>query len=140
MCEVLTRCYQNILDQPGLMPSFMIEELTYMLPKEPAAHSLSAFRPIVCLPTLNQRLTAIISKKVYGHCEAINIRTIEQKGSCRDSRSCRDLLTIDNDVAKQPQKHQRKLHMAYIHYKEVFLQYPTITCLRFSGHTRSVHA
>ena len=77
---ILSKCMQNIINNPALTPFFMLEVITYMLPKKPDAHSPSDFRPIACLPTICRLLTAVISDKVYAHCELNNVLPEEQKG------------------------------------------------------------
>ena len=83
-----------------------------MLPKKPDAHSPSDFRLIACLHTIHRLLTAVIYDKVYEYCELNNILTEEQKGCCRNSRGCKDLVTIDSIAVLQAKEHQRNLHMA----------------------------
>ena len=61
---VLDKWMQNIINNPEFASSFMLEEITYMLPKKPDAHSPSDFRPLACLPTIYRFLTAVISDEV----------------------------------------------------------------------------
>ena len=77
--SVWTKCMQNIINHPKLAPSIMLEGITYMLPKKPDAHSPSDFKPVAHLQNIYRLLTAVISDKVYVHCELNNILTDKQK-------------------------------------------------------------
>ena len=74
-------------------------------------------RPMACFPTIYKLHTAVNSDKIYAHCELNNILREKQKGCCRNSRGCKDLVIIDSIAVLQAKEHQRNFHMAYIEYK-----------------------
>ena len=58
---VLAKYMQNIILNPELASFFMLEGITYMLPKKPDSHSPSGFGPIAYLSNICKFLTAVIS-------------------------------------------------------------------------------
>lgn len=122
--QKLAECFNKVLRDPELFPSFLTQGITYLLPKDFNTSNPAKYRPITCLPCLYKIFTSVISRRIQRHCEINNIMTEEQKGCKRDSRGCKDQLIIDSVVTGQAVKKSRNLSMAYIDYKKAFDSVP----------------
>jgi len=53
------------------MPEYLMQGITYLIPKGKKTTAPSKYRLIACLCTLYKIITACIADKVYKHCEKL---------------------------------------------------------------------
>lgn len=126
----LLRYINQWLQEPQLLPSFLTQGITYLLPKGQTTNDPSKYRPITCLQTLYKIITACIAKLINNHIETHKILNEEQKGCKKGARGCKEQLIIDQIVLKQACSKQRNLHMCYIDYKKAYDSVPHSWLLR----------
>lgn len=103
-----------------MMPPFLTQGVTYLIPKGQDTRDPANYRPITCLPTLYKIITSIVARKIHQHCERYEILAEEQKGCRKSSQGCKEQLTIDSVVVEQACHGRRNLNAAYIDYKKAF--------------------
>jgi len=64
----------------GNTPDFLVQGITYLLPKSQDCQDLSKYRPITCLCTIYKIYTACIAEKIYKHLDANKLLAEEQQG------------------------------------------------------------
>lgn len=128
--ETLARQFQRCLMNPEEVPNFLMEGVTYMLPKTDTPDHPKKFRPITCLPTLYKLLTSIITKKIDGYLSRNNILATEQNGCRRRAQGCKELLLIDNVAMQHIKNKKRNASVAWIDYQKAFDSIPHSWLLR----------
>ena len=78
------------------------------------------YRPITCLPTSFELMTAIITKSMLNHLENNGLIPDEQKSNRRQSRVTKDQLLIDKMILRKAKRRKTNLHVAWTDYKKVF--------------------
>ncbi|XP_055842673.1 uncharacterized protein LOC129909623 [Episyrphus balteatus] len=132
----VVRCFNKILDKEQRIPEFFTKGRTFLIPKNRDTENPSAFRPITCLVTLYKAFTAIISNRIWQHCDSNGIIPCEQKGCAKRSRGCKELITIDAIIAQNSVHNNRNLSVAYIDYQKAYDNVPhsyLIEALRIHG-------
>lgn len=120
----LASSFNKILNGEEDMPTFLTMGKTYLLFKSGDSKKPENYRPITCLPTLYKALTAILSQKIYDHCAGNDLLPIEQRGCAKNSRGCKELITIDAIITRNSICHHRNLSVAFIDYKKAFDSVP----------------
>ena len=90
----LTAAINRVLKQPAEMPLFLVQGMTYLLPKGERSANPAKYRPITCLPTLYKVITACVAERIRHHCEINNVILEQQKGCAKNSRGCKEQLVI----------------------------------------------
>lgn len=121
---LLAHHFNSFLRHPNLVPAFMTQGITYLLPKGENTRDPSKYRPITCLPTIYKIFTAYISKEIYHHCEVNNILAEEQKGCIKGSQGCKEQLVIDLVILNQARSKRKNLYVSYIDYRKAFDSVP----------------
>jgi len=112
------------MEDAGNIPDFLVQGITYLLPKNQDCQDPSQYRPITCLFTIYKIYTARIAEKVYKHLDANKFLAEEQKGCIKNSQGCKEQLIIDSVVLEQAHKDNRNLYIAYIDYRKAFDSVP----------------
>lgn len=112
------------LENPTLMPIFLTQGTTYLIPKGEDTINPSQYRPITCLQTIYKILTACITRLISNHVDNNNILAEEQKGCRKGSKGCKEQLVTDEIILNQAQKKMRNIFMSYIDYKKAFDSVP----------------
>lgn len=96
-----------------------------MLPKDLSDTTNPAkYRPITCLQNVYKIITSCLSESIYKHIQEHNILSEEQKDCRKNSKGCKEQLTIDAVACKQALKQKRDIHTMYIDYKKAFDSVP----------------
>ncbi|XP_030758039.1 uncharacterized protein LOC115883768 [Sitophilus oryzae] len=122
--QPLTKCFQQVLQNPEQIPKFLTIANTYLLFKKGDPADPRNYRPITCLSVLYKLLSAVINNHIYKHCQLNNIIAPLQKGCARGSRGCKDLLICDSVISEQARAKQRNLHVGYIDYSKAYDSVP----------------
>ena len=109
---------------PEMVPGFLTEGKTYLLPKREISNDPSKYRPITCLQTVYKIMTACVSRLINAHVSKQNILTEEQKGCRKGMKGCKDQLVVDSVVLKEAHQRNRKLFCCYIDYQKAFDSVP----------------
>lgn len=120
----------QIVHDPTLMPDFLTNGVTYLLPKSAITNDPSQYRPITCLPTLYKIISGILCNKIYNYLEVNNILTREQTGCRRKSMGCKEQITIDSVIMEQARQQKRNLSMAFIDYQKAFDSVPHVWLIK----------
>lgn len=123
--EKLREAINEAIDDPNKIPEFLLQGITYLLPKDPQnSQDPAKYRPITCLPTMYKIITSCIAKRIYEHCEDNNLIAIQQNGCKKGSKGCKEQLIIDSVVCNQAATKNRNLYTAFIDYKKAFDSVP----------------
>jgi hypothetical protein len=115
----------NFIRDPGSVPSFVTQGITYMLPKDKTdPKNPSKYRPITCLQNIYKILTSCISEIIYKHLETHNILAEQQKGCRKKSQGCKEQLIIDSVVSKLALRTKSDIYTMYIDYQKAFDSVP----------------
>ena len=120
----LAHHFDQFMEDAGNIPDFLVQGITYLLPKNQDCQDPSQYRPITCLFTIYKIYTARIAEKVYKHLDANKFLAEEQKGCIKNSQGCKEQLIIDSVVLEQAHKDNRNLYIAYIDYRKAFDSVP----------------
>lgn len=121
----IVQFFNEALKNPEIMPRFLTQGDTYLLPKtSPAVADPSKYRPVTCLPTLYKIFTTLLANKIYTHINAHNLLATEQKGCRKGTQGCKDQLVIDQVIAEYARRNKRDLHTAFIDYQKAFDSVP----------------
>ena len=112
------------MEDAGNIPDFLVQRITYLLPKSQDCEDPSKYRPITCLCTIYKIYTACIAERICKHLDAKKLLAEEQKGCIKNSQGCKEQLIIDSVVMEQAHKDNRNLYIAYIDYRNAFDSVP----------------
>lgn len=121
---LLAQHFQKFLDDPASFPDFLCTGITYLKPKSEDLQNPAKYRPITCLSTIYKIFTSVIANRILTHCEENYIIAEEQKGCKKNTKGCKEQLTIDNVVLEQAHKKSRNLFTCFIDYKKAFDSVP----------------
>jgi hypothetical protein len=108
----------------GNIPDFLVQRITYLLPKSQDCQDPSKYRPITCLCTIYKIYTGCTAEKIYKHLDTNKLLAEEQKGCIKNSQGCKEQLIIDSVILEQAHKDNRNLYTAYIYYRKAFDSVP----------------
>ena len=81
----LVHCFTTILQNPDVMPDWLTEGITYLLPKSQQTKNPKNYRPITCLTMMYKLLTSILTNRMYSLLEQNQLVPQEQKGCVREA-------------------------------------------------------
>ena len=122
--EALARSFNDILNSPDALPTFIASGTTQLLYKKGDHRDPKNYRPITCLSTIYKLFTSILNTKLTEHCSKNNILAPEQKGCVKGSLGCKEQLIIDTVITNHARTKQKDLHMCYIDYCKAFDSVP----------------
>ncbi|KAG6445629.1 hypothetical protein O3G_MSEX004071 [Manduca sexta] len=114
----------DFLKFPQIVPTFLTQGITYMIPKDPNSTNPEKFRPITCLQTIYKIITSCISQAIYKHLTDNSILAEEQKGCRKQSQGCKEQITIDTIAMKHTTVAKRDMCTMYIDYQKAFDSVP----------------
>ncbi|CAK1593328.1 unnamed protein product [Parnassius mnemosyne] len=114
----------NFIQKPDIMPRYITQGLTYMIPKDADHQNPAKYRPITCLQTIYKLLTACITELLHQHIANNNILAEEQKGCRKSSQGCKEQLIIDSVAMKQAISNRKNISTMYIDYRKAFDSVP----------------
>lgn len=121
----LHKFLNNFIQEPSILPKYITEGVTYMIPKDYTDFTNPAkYRPITCLQTLYKILTACISEIVYTHLDKYKILAEQQKGCRKASQGCKEQILIDSVILSQVCKTKSDLFTMYIDYQKAYDSVP----------------
>ena len=113
------------ISNPDRIPKYITAGVTYMIPKDKTDTTNPAkYRPITCLQTIYKIITSCLATTLYKYLDTHNILTEQQKGCKKNSRGCKEQLTIDSIILKQVKKYKTNLFTMYIDYKKAYDSVP----------------
>ena len=120
----LARHFNQFKADAGNIPDYLVQGVTYLLPKSEDCQDPSKYRPITCLCTIYKIYTACIAEKICKHLDTDELLAEEQKGCIQNSQGCKEQLIIDSVVLEQVHKDNRNLYTAYSDYRRAFHSVP----------------
>ena len=75
----LTQLYNLIITDPKQIPQWLVNSITYLLPKSDDTNNPKNYRPITCLTTTYKILTSILTEHTYSFLIDSNLFPDEQK-------------------------------------------------------------
>jgi len=120
----LAHHFNQFMEGAENIPDFLVQGITYLLPKSQDSQDPFKYRPITCLCTMYKIYTACIDEKIYKHVDANKLLAEEQKGCIKNSQGCKEQLIIDSVVLEQAHKDNRNLYIAYIDCRKAFDSVP----------------
>lgn len=116
--------FNQMIENHQLIPNWMAEGRTVLIPKTNNTNDPKNYRPITCLNTMYKLLTGILARKMSEFISSNNLMPIEQKGCCKGSYGCKDQLLYSKTVIEDCKKHKKKLCIAWIDYRKAFDSVP----------------
>ena len=77
------------MEDAGNIPEFLVQWITYLLPKSRDLEDPSKYKPITCLYTMYKIYTECIAEKIYKHLERNKLLAEELKGRIENSQGCK---------------------------------------------------
>lgn len=114
----LTNIINN--DQASILPDWVSEGRTRMLPKKDNPTSAQDFRPITCLNTMYKLITSIINNELQEHLTKFNLMQLDQRGGTKGSMGCVDNLLIDKAILEDASKNKKNLSCLWVDVKKAF--------------------
>ena len=71
--------FNQFMEDARNIPDFLVQGITYLLPKSRDCEDPSKYRPTTCLCTIYRIYTASIAEKIYKHLETNKLLAEEQK-------------------------------------------------------------
>ncbi|XP_052756188.1 uncharacterized protein LOC128201893 [Galleria mellonella] len=121
---ILHNHINSFIENPDTIPEFVTEGITYMIPKDQEHQDPGKYRPITCLQNIYKILTSCLTNLIYNHIERNNILSEEQKGCRKNSRGCKEQLTIDTIAMKIVSLRKKDFSVMYIDYRKAFDSVP----------------
>ena len=108
------------LDEPELLPSWLLNGKTVLIPKTNRLDKVEDFRPITCLNTVYKIFTGIIGNHMKQHVFTNNLWDENQLGTKENVLGTVDLLLVDQCIMEEIKNHHRNAAVAYYDYKKAY--------------------
>ena len=96
------------------MPQWLVNGITYLLPKSDETNNHKNYRGIICLTTMYKILTSILTEYTYSFLIDSGLFQDQQKGCKRGSCGCKDQLLINKMIIKNCHNRNTNLSIAWI--------------------------
>ena len=106
------------------IPAWFVKGRTVLIPKAGCEGRLNQYRPITCLNTAYELLTAVLTEVLYDHAMEHAYLPPEQRAIRRGHRGCLDALMVDSMVAREAMVCRRSLSVAWIDYEKAYDRVP----------------
>ena len=116
----IIRCFTRWREQPEVIPDWLTQGRTVLLPKTEDLSSERNYRPITCLNTCYKIFTGMIGKYMKEHAERNNIWDRCQLGTCSGVLGTVDQLLIDAAIMDEVRNQQRNLAVAFYDYQKAY--------------------
>ena len=116
----IIRCFTRWREQPEVIPDWLTQVRTVLLPKTEDLSSERNYRPITCLNTCYKIFTGMIGKYMKEHAERNNIWDRSQLGTCSGVLGTVDQLLIDAAIMDEVRNQQRNLAVAFYDYQKAY--------------------
>ena len=116
----IIRCFTRWREQPEVIPDWLTQGRTVLLPKTEDLSSERNYRPITCLNTCYKIFTGMIGKYMKEHAERNNIWDGCQLGTCSGVLGTVDQLLIDAAIMDEVRNQQRNLAVAFYDYQKAY--------------------
>ena len=116
----IIRCFTRWREQPEVIPDWLTQGRTVLLPKIEDLSSERNYRPITCLNTCYKIFTGMIGKYMKEHAERNNIWDRCQLGTCSGVLGTVDQLLIDAAIMDEVRNQQRNLAVAFYDYQKAY--------------------
>ncbi|XP_044766184.1 uncharacterized protein LOC123322306 [Coccinella septempunctata] len=121
---VLARLIKGALEQPHIIPTYLTQGITYMIPKKGDLKKPENYRPITSLPSLYKIMTSTVSHQIDTHLKRNNIMTWEQNGCKNNGKGSKELLIVDRTITRQAKTRKKNISMAWINYQKAYDSVP----------------
>ena len=120
----LTQLYNLIITNPKQIPQWLVNGITYLLPKSDETNNPKNYRLITYLITMYKILTSILIEYTYSFLIDSGLFPDEQKGCKCGSYGCKDQLLINKMILENCHNRNTNLSIAWIDYKKGFDSVP----------------
>ena len=86
----LAHHFNQFMENAGNIPDFLVQGITYLLPRSQDCQDPSKYRPITCLCTIYKIYTARIAGKIYKHLDTNKLLAEEQKEVSKTLRAVKN--------------------------------------------------
>ena len=101
----LAHYFNQFMEDARNIPEFLVQGITYLLPKSRDWEDTSKYRPITCICTIYNIYIACIAEKIYKHLETNKLLAEEQKGCIKNFQGyCKEHLIVHSVVLEQAHK------------------------------------
>ena len=111
-------------DPTQVVPQWLVEGRTVMLPKGTDPTIPGAQRPITCLNLMYKLLTGTLARVLMRHVTNYNLLPPEQKALRKGARGCMDALAIDAAVVRECKEDRRNCTMVWLDFRKAFDRVP----------------
>ena len=114
------RCFTRWREQPEVIPDWLTQGRTVLLPKTEDLSNERNYRPITCLNTCYKIFTGMIGKYMKEHAQRNKIWDRSQLGTCSGVLGTVQQLLIDAAIMDEVRNQQRNLAMAFYDYQKAY--------------------
>ena len=118
--QYLARIFTSYINGETIIPDWLVEGRTVLIPKKGDLSNPKNYRPITCLNTVYKIFTTILNNRIARAVDPIWRRTYEQRGCKTGVSGCRDNLLIDRCICQDAVYYKRNLSMAWLDYTKAF--------------------
>ena len=111
---------QDFLNTRVLVPKWMIQGGTVLIPKVGCDGSPEKYRPIACLNSGYKLMTAVVMELLLEHIMDSNVLPVEQRALQRGHRGCLDALLIDRSVTESKRMSRTDLSVAWVDFQKAY--------------------
>ena len=122
--KFLASTMNNYIEQPSLLPEWVVRGRTTLLPKSNKTTDATQYRPITCLITYWKCLSGILSEKITKHLNESKILADEQQGAVKNSYGTKTQLIINKTIVEDAIRRKRDISMVYIDYAKAYDSVP----------------
>ena len=118
--KTVVTCLRGWVDEPEIIPTWVTQGRTTLLPKTNDLSNERNYRPITCLNTIYKIFTGIIGSYMKENADRNNIWDKSQLGTCFGVLGTVDELIIDNAIMDEVRSKQRNLAVAFYDYQKAY--------------------
>ena len=97
----LAHHFNQFIEDAGNISDFLVQGITYLLPKSQDCQDPSKYRSITCLCTIYKICTVCIAGKIYKHLDTNKLLAEEHKRCIKNSQGCKEQLITGSVVLEQ---------------------------------------
>ena len=103
-----------------IVPVWIPEGRTVMIPKKENPTSAQEPRPITCLNTMYKLITSLINNQLQSHLSKYSLTQLDQRGGVKGSVGCADNLLIEKAILEDTNKNKKNLSCLWVDVKKAF--------------------